>query len=166
MSTSWGAPSEFCKGFDPSKVATLYGVCYHIGSAAALLPLPRCRWPSCLHQVAEDHARSAQFVPVVLPEHRRRDVLLVLEQARAGAEGGAAWQRGARLKEQITGCSVARCSAAADAAWLLMPRCLRCHLPPPSDLHLCPAKQVNLGPEGLIPLEVRFVHDPWRAVGA
>ena len=30
---------------------------------------------------------------------------------------------------------------------------------------LFPPLQINLGPEGLIPLEVRFLHNPWKAHG-
>ena len=33
--------------------------------------------------------------------------------------------------------------------------------PPPPPL----PPQISLGPEGLIPLEVRFLHDPWKAHG-
>lgn len=39
------------------------------------------------------------------------------------------------------------------------------HLTPPTPTPTPLLRQVNLGPDGLIPLEVRFLHDPWKPHG-
>lgn len=144
VSTSWGAPSEIFKGFDPSKVPT------HCERRAVAVCVGT--WWRCQRRRWWRRLSSTPGLPDGIPA---RPPLQTATSCTSGAGKTTRRSRRCAADQGLqAGVACHEWRAARSA------RCAVRQILPPS-----PCLQISLGPEGLIPLEVRFLHSPFQPHG-